>query len=179
MIRIPSSSTWLTAGIIVGTAVSPGLAQECAPAGVAIQIQASASGSDTVAVRYTVVNNSGESLRWVSIGAGGQERTLAVPAQTPAVMEAPSGWRGIVVYPEETAYIHLWWETVDTRTGIGPRSSASTFAIRVADPNAVRPGLIGTDGRPVQPIDFTRLPFTVGGSQGGCWWGRVTPASQR
>ena len=170
---------WLATSIIIATAASRGLAQDCSPAGTVVQIRASASGTDTITVRYTVVNHSPENLRWISIGAGSdEEQTVAVPAQTPALTDSPPGWRGLIVYPEETAYVHLWWEAIDTAAGIGPGRSLNSFAVRAPGPAAVRPGQIGPYG-PVQPIDFPVLPFRVGGSQGGCWWGRVAPTPRQ
>lgn len=175
MIEIPNASVWLTATLFVGLAPRSGQAQDCAAAGAAVQIQAKASGTDTITVRYTVFNHARDTVRWIRIGAGiEEERTVAVNEQTPVVTEAPPGWRGRVVYPEETAYVHLWWEAVDSGQGLEPGRSLRSLAVRAPGPNAVRPGQIGPYG-PVQPIDFTRLPFKAGGSGGTCWWGRVTP----
>ena len=136
------------------------------------------SGSDTLTVAYTVINGSRDSLRWVRIGAGDNSNTMLVPAQVPMIERSPAGWRGVVVYPEETAHVHLWWEATNAPARLPPGHSATGLAVRVAGPRAVRPGLVGVDGRPVRSIDFTSLPFTVGGSGGSCWWGTVTRASR-
>jgi hypothetical protein len=151
----------------------PAGAQECEPAGGAVEVHARIAGSDSLTVSYTVVNNTRASLRWVQIGAGGLERTPLVPQQTPVIQTAPSGWRGTVVYPEETSYMHLWWEAEQVAAALPPGGSTGGFVVGVAGPGAVRPGLRGMDGRVVRPIDFGALPFTVGGSEGRCWWGKV------
>ncbi len=166
----------LTAALLASLAASSARAQDCAPASTTVRIEASVSGSDTMTVRYTVVNGASDTLRWIRIGAGSEEnRTVAVQTQTPVITDTPPGWRAMVVYPEETAYVHLWWETVGTRGGIAPGSAAHAFAVRSPGPGAVPQGQVGPYG-PVHPIDFATLPFTVGGSHGACWWGRVTLA---
>jgi hypothetical protein len=176
MIEISKALMSLGAALCIGLAAAPlWHGQDCGAAGSAVAIQANPSGTDTITVRYSVVNHTEDSLRWISIGAGREdERTVAVPVQTPVVVEAPAGWRGQVVYPEETAYVHLWWEAADSTPGLGPGGSLSSFVVRAAGASAVQPGQVGPYG-PVHPIDFARLPFTVGGPGGRCWWGRVTP----
>ncbi len=168
----------IAAGVVLGVSSWPGHAQECEPAGAAVEVHASVAGSDTLTVSYAVVNNTRTSLRWMSIGAGGPERTQVVPQQTPVVRAAPSGWQGKVVYPEETPYVHLWWEAKGNRAALPPGGSTSGFVTEVAGPSAVQPGLRGLDGGWVRPIDFGRLPFTVGGTGAQCWWGRVSPAGK-
>ena len=135
------------------------------------------SGADTVSVHYIVVNDSQETLRWISIGTSGEVRTRSVPSQAPLVTGVPPGWHGLVIYPEETVFFHLWWEATTQEGGIGPNRTERRFAIRAPSEDAVTRGLVYPDGRPVEPIDFTRLPFTVGGSGGTCWSGRVVPDS--
>ena len=93
------------------------------------------------------------------------------------IQAAPSGWQGKVVYPEETAYVHLWWEAKDIGSALPPGGSTGGFVVGVAGPSAVQPGLRGLDGGLVRPIDFGTLPFTVGGTGAQCWWGRVRPAA--
>lgn len=162
----------LSLWIVVGGPISPTVAQDCTAAGTAVQIQAEVTGTDTLTVRYTVVNHSADSLRWIRIGAGrDQDRTVAVPGQILAIAGTPRGWRGVVVYPEETAYIHLWWEGATADVQIGPGRSADGFAIRVLNPTLPRPNLVGPYGR-AHPIDFGTLPFAVGTHE-GCWWGHV------
>src|SRR4029453_13291981 len=78
-----------------------------------------------------------------------------------------------VVYPEETPHMHLWGEAREAGAALAAGTSASGFAVRVSGPAAVPSGLRGTDGQAVRPIDFARLPFTVGGAGARCWWGRV------
>lgn len=170
---------FIAGGIVLAVSALPGHAQECEPAGAAVEVHASVAGSDTLTVSYTVVNNTRGSLRWMSIGAGGPERTQVVPQQTPAIQAAPSGWHGSVVYPEETSYMHLWWEAKDVRAALPSGGSTSGFVARVAGPAAVQPGLQGLDGRPVRPIDFGTLPFTIGGTGAQCWWGRVGGSASR
>jgi hypothetical protein len=158
--------------------VVAGAVEECEPAGAAVEIHARVAGSDTLVVSYTVVNNTRASLLLMSIGTGGLERTRLVPQQTPVVQAAPPGWHGKVVYPEETSYMHLWWEAKDIRAALR-EGSTSGFVVEVAGPSTVRPGLRGLDGALVGPIDFGTLPFTIGGTGARCWWGRVTPAGRR
>src|SRR6266850_4675249 len=81
--RTPVLLLVLIAGIVLGIASLPGHAQECAPAGAAVEVHASITGSDTLSVSYTVVNKTRTGLLWMRIGAGGQERTHLVPQQTP------------------------------------------------------------------------------------------------
>ena len=175
--RTPVLLLVLIAGIVLGIASLPGHAQECAPAGAAVEVHASITGSDTLSVSYTVVNKTRTGLLWMRIGAGGQERTHLVPQQTPVVRAAPAGWHGKVVYPEETSFMHLWWEAKDLKAALPPGGSTTGFVAVVAGPPAVSPGLRGTDGRVVRPIDFGTLPFTVGGTGAQCWWGRVRPVA--
>ena len=153
-----------------------GDAQECALSGGAVRVEALISGADTVSVRYLVVNDSEETLSWLSIGAADEERTRSVPGQAPVVTAVPPGWRGLVIYPEETAFFHLWWEVTEREHGIPSNGTERQFAIRAPGESAVTRGLVYADGRPVEPIDFTRLPFTVGASGGSCWWGRTVSA---
>lgn len=161
----------VTIALVLGPA--PVYAHDCTPAGGTIDVRASVAGADVRSVTYTVVNRTRDRVRWLSIGAGGAQHTPVVPQQTPVIAAAPRGWRGTVVYPEETSSMHLWWEAEEDRAALPPGGSSEGFAIRVAGPGAVSPGLRGMDGRPVTPIDFAALPFTVGGSDGRCWWGRV------
>jgi hypothetical protein len=167
----------IAAGIVLGVSSLAGRAQECEPARAAVEVHASVAGSGTLTVSYTVVNNTRASLLWMSIGSGGQERTQLVPQQTPVIQTAPSGWHGKVVYPEETSYMHLWWEAKDISAALPPGGSTGGFVVGVAGPPAVQPGLRGMDGRLVRPIDFGTLPFTVGGTGAQCWWGRVRPVA--
>lgn len=166
----------IAAGMVVGPFSFRAHAQQCEPAGMAVEVRASVVGSDTITVSYTVVNNTRSRLVWMSIGTGGPERTHLVPQQTPVVQGAPPGWLGTVVYPEETSYMHLWWETKDVGAALPPGAATSGFVARVAGPTTVQPGLRGMDGRLVRPIDFGNLPFTVGGPGAQCWWGRVRSA---
>jgi hypothetical protein len=163
----------IAAGIGLGLLSSPAHALQCEPADAVIEVRAIATGSDTLTISYTIVNNTRSSLVWMSIGSGGPERTQLVPQQTPVVTSAPSGWLGTVVYPEETSYMHLWWEAKDVAAALPPGATTSGFVARVAGPTTVLPGLRGMDERLVRPIDFGNLPFTVGSTGVRCWWGRV------
>jgi hypothetical protein len=168
----------IAAGTALGISSLPAHAQECKPAGTAVEVHASVAGSDTLTVSYRVVNDTRTSLLWMSIGSGGPEPTQLVPQQTPVIQAAPSGWHGKVVYPEETSDMHLWWEAKDIGAALPPGRSTTGFVAAVTGPAAVPPGLRGMDGRVVRPIDLATLPFTVGGTGGQCWWGRVRPAAK-
>ena len=100
----------IAAGIELGLLSSPAHAQQCEPAGAVVEVRAIVAGSGILTVSYTLVNNTRSSLVWISIGRGGPERIRLIPQQTPVVTSAPPGWLGTVVYPEETSYMHLWWE---------------------------------------------------------------------
>lgn len=171
------SLMFIAVGIALGMSSLVGSAQKCEPAGAAVEVSARITGTDTLSVSYTVVNNTRTTLLWMSIGAGGLERTPLVPQQTPVVQAAPAGWHGKVVYPEETSHMHLWWEAKDIKAALQPGGSMTGFVLAVAEASAVPPGLRGPDGRLVRPIDFGTLPFTVGGTGGQCWWGRVKRAA--
>src|SRR6266850_2167905 len=171
------SLMFIAVGISLGMSSLVWSAQKCEPAGAAVEVYARITGADTLSVSYTVVNNTRTTLLWMSIGAGGLERTPLVPQQTPVVRAAPAGWHGKVVYPEETSFMHLWWEAKDLKAALPPGGSTTGFVAVVAGPPAVSPGLRGTDGRVVRPIDFGTLPFTVGGTGAQCWWGRVRPVA--
>lgn len=180
-----SSRAVLRAGAVLALAAVIGLtarvpaagALDCEPAGQALAVHASISGTDRLTVSYAVVNRTGTGLRWISIGSGDRERTWPVPQQAPAVSGAPPGWRGTVVYPEESAFVHLWWETDDPAAALAPGVATGGFVVSAAGPTAVTPGLRHADGRVVRPIDFGSLPFTAGGPGPRCWWGRVEPAA--
>jgi len=146
----------------------------CEPARGAVAVRASVTGADALTVSYTVVNSTRSPLIWLSVGSGGAQRTRLVVQQTPKVTSAPAGWMGTVVYPEETPYMHLWWESRDATAGLPVNAATGGFAIEVASPATVPPGFRGMDGNPVRPIDFGTLPFTAGGTGVQCWWGRVT-----
>jgi hypothetical protein len=151
-------------------------ALDCEPAGRALAVRASIAGTDRLTVSYAVVNRTGAGVSWISIGSGERERTRLVPPQTPAVLGAPPGWRGMVVYPEESSFVHLWWETDDPAAALATGGATSGFVVSVAGPAAVAPGLRDAEGRAVRPIDFGSLPFIAGGGP-RCWWGRVEPAA--
>ena len=170
----------IAAGIGLGLLSSPVHAQQCEPAGAVVEVRAIVAGSDTLTVSYTIVNNTRSSLVWISIGSGGPERTQVVPQQTPVVTSAPPGWLGTVVYPEETSYMHLWWEAKDVAAALPPGAATSGLVARVAGPSTVLPGLRGMDGRLVRPIDFGkpaihrgqhRGPVLVGMGQVSAWDG--------
>jgi hypothetical protein len=171
--RKPRAAVLIAAGIVLGLLSSPAHAQQCEPAGAVVEVRPIVAGADTLTVSYTLVNNTCSSLFWMSIGSGGPERTQLVPQRTPVVTSAPPGWLGTVVYPEETSYMHLWWEAKDVAAALPPGAVTSGFVARVAGPGTVLPGLRGMDGRLVRRIDFGSLPFTVGSTGVQCWWGWV------
>ena len=164
---------YITSGIVLGLLLSQVHAEQCEPAGSAVEVRAHVSGSDALTVSYTVVNNTRSGIVWMRIGSAGPERTQLIPQQTPVIKSAPTGWAGAVVYPEETPDMHLWWEMKDGGAALQPGTTASGFVVQVPGPTTVQPGLRGVDGRLVRPIDFGSLPFTVGGTGMQCWWGRV------
>ena len=149
-------------------------AGDCAPARDTVRVESSVAGGDTLAVRYTVYSRL--PIRWVKIGAGDTLTTVLVPQQMPRINVTPIGWRSQLVVPEETRYFHLWWEAVEPAAEMRAGEPANGFAILVPGPKAVSRGLLGMDGKPVRPIDWSTLPFTVGTSDGSCWWGRAKPA---
>jgi hypothetical protein len=164
---------YITGGIVLGLLLSQAQAEQCEPAGSAVEVRAHLSGSDALTVSYTVVNNTRSGIAWIRIGSAGPERTQLIPQQTPVIKSAPTGWAGAVVYPEETPDMHLWWEMKDGGAALQPGTTASGFVVQVPGPTTVQPGLRGVDGRLVRPIDFGSLPFSVGGTGMQCWWGRV------
>ena len=164
---------YITSGIVLGLLLSQAPAERCELAGSAVEVRAHVSGSDSLTVSYTVVNNTRSGIVWMRIGSAGPERTQLIPQQTPVIKSAPAGWAGAVVYPEETPDMHLWWEMKDGGAAVQPGTTASGFVVQVPGPTTVQPGLRGVDGRLVRPIDFGSLPFTVGGTGMQCWWGRV------
>jgi hypothetical protein len=105
----------IATGIVLGLLCFQAHAEQCEPAGAAIEVRANVSGSDTLTVSYTVVNNTRSGVAWIRIGSAGPERTQLIPQQIPVIKSAPSGWAGAVVYPEETPDMHLWWEMKDGR----------------------------------------------------------------
>lgn len=151
--------------------VAPLHAQDCAAAGMLVQVTARASGRDTLLISYQLVNRSSEAIRWLRLGAGQACTTPVIPEQMPTVVDGPPGWRGAVVIPEESAALHLWWEVEAPERAISADSGTGAFRIRVAAPHLVRSELVGNDGRRVRPIDFTRLAFVSGGAGGRCWEG--------
>jgi len=148
---------------------------DCAPARDTLRVESRVTGGDTLAVRYTVYSHL--PIRWVRIGAGDTLTTVIVPQQIPHITATPIGWRSQLVVPEETRFFHLWWEAVQPAAVLPAGRPATGFAILVPGPKAVSRGLLGMDGKPVRPIDWTTLPFTVGTTDGSCWWGRVRPAN--
>lgn len=149
--------------------------RDCKAARDTVRVESHVSGSDTLAVRYTVYSRL--PIRWVKIGAGDTLETVLVPQQMPHINVTPIGWHSQLVVPEETRDFHLWWEVAQPSAELPANRPATGFAILVPGPKAVSRGLLGMDGRPVRPIDWSTLPFTVGTSDGSCWWGRVKPAN--
>jgi hypothetical protein len=163
----------LVAGIALALLPFQAFAEQCEPAGTAVEVRAKVSGSDSLTVSYMVINNTSAGVAWIRLGSAANERTQAIPERTPVIKSAPAGWTGTVVYPEETPDMHLWWETRDRSAALQPGTTASGFVVQVPGPSRVRAGLRGVDGRAVQPIDFGSLPFAVGGTAMRCWWGKV------
>jgi hypothetical protein len=141
----------------------------CTMAGTSVRVESAESGTGRRTLTYTVINNRAESLRWVRIGSGGHTQTRVVAEQRPEIASSPGLWRGAVVYPEGTSQFHILWEAMDGAAALA-RQSRATFGIEVNGPEAVPRGRNGPDGRPIHPLYFPTLPFTVGGD-GGCWWG--------
>ena len=169
----------VTVAVLIVASVKSLHAQQCAMANSEVRVEARVTGTDKLVIEFAIYNRTADSLGWLSIGAAGERRTVAVPSQSPEIVSTPPGWRGVVVYPEETADVHLWWEPVERDARIPPNDSIEGLVVRVAGPHMVRPNMIGIDGSPVVPIDFATLPFTAGGSGFRCWWGEVTRVTQR
>ena len=146
----------------------------CELAGASLRVEAETSGTGRQSVRYTVIHNRRESLRWVRISSGAHWHAEALTHQLPEILTAPDGWRGAVVYSEGADQFHMLWEATAATSVLRPGSRAA-FGIEANGHRTIPQGQVGADGRPVRPIAFHTLPFTAGGD-GGCWWGWTVPA---
>jgi hypothetical protein len=144
--------------------------ENCSVAGTSVEIVATVSGTVRQSASYVVINHRRERLRWIRIGVGGTRSTEFVPQQKPLIVNTPAGWRGQVVYPEQTNHFYLLWEATSDQFSLAP-SSRGSFGIEAAGPDAIPRGQLGADRQPIRPVHFITLPFTAGGESGACWWG--------
>lgn len=139
-----------------------------------VNLSVSKTSSELVdTYNFSLKNNSEYDIYLLAIGEDTHYRLVQSNAQPIQVTSSPANWSGDVGGIHESLYQEIVWIRDKGAPAIGPGQTESQFSVEVKrlPPNAVK--MRGMDGKIIEEVDLTSIPFLVNFKKRKCKWGVV------